>query len=66
VNVVVNGHGREVADGSTVADLVRALGARERGSAVAVEGEIVPRGSWHERRLSDGDAVEIVTAVQGG
>ncbi|HWJ10607.1 MAG TPA: sulfur carrier protein ThiS [Nocardioides sp.] len=55
------------AEGS-VADL---LGARlgdpaPPGIAVAVNGEVVPRTAWPAVVLADGDAVEVVTAVQGG
>ncbi len=67
---------------ATVADAVRsALGAdgaapaptrsaasaaaSGRGIAVAVNGEVVPRSEWH-RPLRDGDAVEVLTATQGG
>jgi sulfur carrier protein len=38
----------------------------ERGVAVAVEGEVVPRGEWEERALSEGETIEVVHAVQGG
>jgi sulfur carrier protein len=33
---------------------------------VAVNGEVVPRHRWPATPLRDGDAVEILTAVQGG
>jgi len=68
VKVWVNGDSRELADGASVADAVRAAGApeAERGVAVAVEGEVVPRGEWDDRVLSDGEAIEVVHAVQGG
>jgi thiamine biosynthesis protein ThiS len=33
---------------------------------VAVDAEVVPRGTWGERPLADGAEVEIVRAVQGG
>lgn len=36
------------------------------GVAVAVNGEVVPRGAWALHLLAAGDVVEIVTAVQGG
>jgi sulfur carrier protein len=36
------------------------------GVAVAVNESVVPRGEWPSRRLTDGDVVEIVRAVQGG
>jgi sulfur carrier protein len=37
-----------------------------RGIAVAVNGDVVPRSMWDVQNLNDGDAVEILTAVQGG
>ena len=43
---MLNGEERELAEGATVADAVVIAGApdAERGVAVAVEGEVVPRG----------------------
>lgn len=54
----------------TVAEAVHAaLGTPDaalgRGTAVAVNGEVVPRSEW-DRPLHDGDSVEILTATQGG
>lgn len=53
---------------ATVADLLagRLGDPRPQGVAVAVNGEVVLRDTWPRRRLLAGDAVEIVTAVQGG
>jgi sulfur carrier protein len=64
----VNGSERERAAGGTVAELVAELGvpAAGRGVAVALDGEVVPRGAWERTAVPDGAAVEIVTAVQGG
>ncbi len=63
----VNGREREL-DGATVADLVGELGvpAGGRGVAVALDGEVIPRGAWERTPVPDGAAVEVVTAVQGG
>lgn len=36
------------------------------GVAVAVNSAVIPRSQWAGRRLTDGDDVELVTAVQGG
>ncbi len=65
---MVNGEERELAEGATVADAVALAGAAdvERGIAVAVEGEVVPRGEWEDRVLTEGEAMEVVHAVQGG
>ncbi|GAB3644868.1 sulfur carrier protein ThiS [Glycomyces tarimensis] len=68
MNIELNGEAREGL--ATVTDAVRAaLGkpdaALGRGTAVAVNGEVVPRSEW-DRPLLDGDAVEVLTATQGG
>ncbi len=36
------------------------------GIAVAVNSEVVPRSQWAVTVLRDGDAVEVITAMQGG
>jgi len=69
VRLLVNGESREVPDRLTVAELVagEAAGLAEgRGVAVAVDAEIVPRSAWDERRLEDGQHVEVLAAMQGG
>jgi sulfur carrier protein len=66
VHVTVNGEYRTVPGPASVADLVRELARQPRGIAVAVNGDVVPRTRWGDRVLADGDAVEILTAVQGG
>jgi sulfur carrier protein len=68
MTVSINGEPRELVAGTTVAQLVSSVpGAPEgRGLAVAVDGEVVPRGAWESVALRDGAHVEIVVAVQGG
>ena len=68
MNVTVNGKPATMADGATVADVVRALtGAVEpRGVAVARGGAVVPRSAWSRTGLAEGDRVEVLTATQGG
>ena len=66
VRVRLNGQPRDLPDGSTVAQAVTELTAAATGVAAAVNGDVVPRGSWAVTRLRDDDQVEVVTAVQGG
>jgi sulfur carrier protein len=68
VNLTVNGEPRELPDGATVADAVRASGvpALARGLAVAVDREVVPGSQWDSTPLRDGQRVEVLQAVQGG
>jgi sulfur carrier protein len=65
VRLTVNGVSRDLPGEPTVAALVAALTPARRGVAVAVNGEVVPRSTWPDRNLSDGDRVEVLTAAQG-
>ena len=66
VQVMLNGEPHVLPDGSTVAQAVAILTGAPAGVAAAVNGEVVPRGSWAATLLRDADQVEVVTAVQGG
>jgi sulfur carrier protein len=65
--VTLNGEPREVPADATVATVVSMLGAAGgRGVAVALGGEVVPRGDWEATPIADGAQVEVVAAIQGG
>ena len=66
MNVVLNGELRDLPDEATIADVLALLGAPDRGVAVAVDAEVVPRGEWQDVTLRDGVRIEVVQAVQGG
>ena len=66
MRLMVNGAARAVDEVIDVAGLVAQLTVAERGVAVAVNGEVVPRSRWAAMVLCDGDRVEILTAAQGG
>jgi len=63
----INGQDEVVAV-TTLAALLeaKALDVAQRGIAVALNGEVVPRAAWTETLLRPGDRVEIVRARQGG
>ncbi len=66
--IALNGERSDLREGETVAAALSRLGlsADVAGVAVAVDGEVVPRGQWASFRLSDEARVEVVTAMQGG
>jgi sulfur carrier protein len=64
--VTVNGAARTFAAAVTVADVVAAEVADVRGVAVAVNGELVPRSTWPDAGVAEGDRIELLTAAQGG
>ena len=65
MNVTLNGKSRVVAEGCSAAELVAELAPSPSGIAVAVDGEVLPHGSW-DSALVEGSTVEVLTAVQGG
>ena len=68
MRVLLNGHDAELAEGATVRAAVDALDlpAPERGVAVAVDAEVVPRTQWETHELQEGARVEVLRAIQGG
>jgi sulfur carrier protein len=68
VRVLLNGKPVEMEPGATVQTIVTAWpqAPQARGVAVAIDGEVVPRGEWTRTQLTEGARVEIVAAVQGG
>lgn len=66
MRVVVNGQGREIEDGATVAQLVRQLCVAPERVAVELNREVVRRALWAETKLSEGDRLEVVHFVGGG
>jgi thiazole synthase len=68
VRIELNGAAHELPTGATLADAVRASGAdgSARGVAVALDGEVVPRGAWESAPLREDSKVEILAAIQGG
>src|SRR5690242_2658611 len=68
MRIELNGQPHELPDGATLDAAVRASGAGEagRGIAVALDGEVIPRGEWEQTALREGQAVEVLAAIQGG
>ena len=66
VTIRLNGDAVTLAPGATVADVVARLVGGGRGTAVARNGEVVPKSRWGCTDLAPGDALEVLTAAQGG
>ena len=64
--VTVNGAAREVADGTTMVQLVEGLGLQVGSVVVEHNGTALLRSEVVAASLADGDVVELVKAVAGG
>ena len=68
MRIELNGESRQLPEGASLADAVHEAGAEQeaRGVAVALDGEVVPRGEWAATPLREGRKVEVLAAIQGG
>ncbi|MDP3294144.1 MAG: sulfur carrier protein ThiS [Nevskia sp.] len=66
MQIIVNDESRDVAEAATVAAVIDALGLSSQRCAAELNGDIVPRSSWGERKLVAGDRLEVVRAIGGG
>jgi sulfur carrier protein len=66
MKITVNGEHRDLDPATTLFELLEHEVASRRGTAAAVDGAVVPRAEWTTFVLRDGQAVEVLTAVQGG
>jgi sulfur carrier protein len=64
--IELNGAATELQPGTTLLTLIQKHVGRARGSAVVVDGVVVPRSDWPGYLVADGQRVELITAVQGG
>lgn len=66
MQIQLNGESRDIPDNSSAADLVALLELTGKRLAMEVNLEIVPRTTYGEHMLHEGDQVEIVHAIGGG
>jgi thiazole synthase len=66
VRITVNGEPRTAAAGTSVAALLADLGVDPARVAVERNEEVVPRKTWPDAQVGDGDKIEIVAFVGGG
>lgn len=66
MQVRINGETRNLADRSTLSDLIDELSLVPQRIAIEVNQQIVRRNEWPRTVLHDGDRIEIVHFVGGG
>jgi thiamine biosynthesis protein ThiS len=66
LQIQLNGENHELADASTLEDLVRGLSLTPQRVAIELNRAVVRRDQWAQTNLDEGDRVEIVHFVGGG
>jgi thiamine biosynthesis protein ThiS len=66
MNVTVNGEVRDIADGSSVAELLEVLGLEPKTMVVQRGDDIIARDDFGSTLIDDGDVLELIHFVGGG
>lgn len=66
MQVIINNQPASCDDGMELAAFLKVQSIDTERTAVAVNGEVVPRASWADCRLSEGDEILVIKATYGG
>lgn len=66
INISLNNEPKQIAGDTLLSDALIQWGFGEIKIAVAINSEFVPRSTYTERQLQDGDQIDIVKPVGGG
>ncbi|MGL4852303.1 MAG: sulfur carrier protein ThiS [Phocaeicola sp.] len=66
MKILINNKETEVATQATVAQLAKQLELPEKGVAMAINNQMIPRSTWEEHLLQSGDSLVIIQAACGG
>lgn len=66
MRLTINGESRETPALATLAELAEWLGLPAFGSAIELNGEVVPKSLHGQSPLKEGDRLEVVRLVGGG
>lgn len=66
MQIIVNNKTMELAEESTLSTLAETLRLPEKGVAVAVNNQMIPREEWSATRLQEQAQVVVIKAACGG
>ena len=66
MQIQLNGQPHTAEQGATLATLLSGIEIESQRFAVEVNEDIIPRSTYDQHKLQEGDKVEIVVAIGGG
>ncbi len=67
MNIFVNDKAQEVNTQANIGDLLTSLNlASQKGIAIAINNNVIPRTEWNTHTLREEDKVMLIRATQGG
>lgn len=53
-------------DSITISELILSKNIKSNGTAIAVNGKLIPRNSWNNHHIFEGDDIILISAAFGG
>lgn len=66
MHIIINGEKKEISVNTTVSSLLSDLGIDPRKIALERNLQLIPRTTFDNAQLNDGDEIEIINFVGGG
>ncbi|MFA0381848.1 sulfur carrier protein ThiS [Vibrio sp. 10N.222.54.A3] len=66
ITISINEQPEQVAQSSSLADIIQALSLPDQGCVFAINNAVVPRSQWQQRVVNEGDAISLFQAIAGG
>ena len=66
MELIINGDQRLIDSSYSLMDLLVSLEMTQGQIAIELNGEIIPKSTFQQQQLSDGDKIEIIQAIGGG
>lgn len=66
MKVVVNNKEVEISDQATINALISEMNMPDKGIAIAINNEVIPKGNWSEFKLEKEMRITLIKATQGG
>lgn len=67
MKVSINNKEHKLPDNSTIGQALKSINFSDvKGTAVAVNSEVVPRDQWESKTIKNNDRILVIRATQGG
>ena len=66
MNIILNNESDEVHEGITIKEFLDDKKINTKYIAIEINKKIIPKSSYNNHELKDGDKIEIITAIGGG
>lgn len=66
MKIEINGESKIIDDSTNLKELINQVVQDQKGLAVAVNNQVIPKENWNSSLLNEADKVLLIRATQGG